>query len=389
LIPYARQSISREDIEAVTAVLRSDFLTQGPVVPRFEEAVAARTGARHAVAVNSATSALHIACLALDLGPGDRLWTSPNTFVASANCGLYCGATVDFVDIEPDTGNLSVSALADQLQRAASAGTLPKVVVPVHFAGQPTDQEAIFGLSREYGFRVLEDASHSIGARRNSAPVGSCRWSDVTVFSFHPVKIITTGEGGMALTNDAEVAHRMAMLRTHGITRDAGLMGEANPPAWSYEQQVLGFNYRMTDLQAALGLSQLERIDAFVTRRRDIAARYDEALRSCAVRRPHVTAENRSAHHLYVIRVAHQIRRSLFESMRAAGVGVNVHYTPVHLQPYYRVRGFSDGLCPEAERHGREAVTLPLYADLSVDDQDRVIEILREVLATAQPAATV
>ena len=389
MIPYARQSISRDDIEAVTDVLRSDFLTQGPVVPRFERAIADRTGARHAVAVNSATSALHIACLALDLRPGDRLWTSPNTFVASANCGLYCGAAVDFVDIDPATGNMSVAALDERLRRAADANALPKVVVPVHFAGQPTDQEDIFHLSRQYGFRVLEDASHSIGASRNGEPVGSCRWSHVTVFSFHPVKIITSGEGGMAVTNDPEIAHRLAMLRTHGITRDTRFMADADPPAWSYEQQLLGFNYRLTDLQAALGLSQLARIDSFVKRRRDIAARYDRELAGSPVQRPAVKPENQSAHHLYVIRVAAQTRRAVFESMRKAGIGVNVHYTPVHLQPFYRASGFAEGLCPEAERHGREAISLPLYAELSDEDQHRVIESLREALTTTRPAATV
>jgi UDP-4-amino-4,6-dideoxy-N-acetyl-beta-L-altrosamine transaminase len=387
VIPYGRQDVTQADIDAVTEVLRSDFLTQGPVVPRFEHAVTRRTGVAHGVAVNSATSALHVACLALGLGPGDRLWTVPNTFVASANCGRYCGAEVDFVDIDPRTWNLSVPALQGKLVAARRASTLPSVLVPVHFAGQPTEQEAIRELSREFGFRILEDASHSIGASRDGEPAGSCKWSDVAVFSFHPVKIVTTAEGGMALTNDGELAARMQMLRTHGITREPGRLRDVDspPPAWHYEQQLLGFNYRLTDLHAALGISQLERLEEYVRRRNALAERYDRLLADLPLQRPHVSPANRSAFHLYVVRLvgvggaAH--RRRVFDGMRARGIGVNVHYTPVHLQPYYRALGFREGQCPEAEAHGATAITLPLHPRLTEQDQDRVVEALRDVLA--------
>jgi len=388
VIPYGRQDVTQADVDAVTEVLRSDFLTQGPAVPHFEQAVTKRTGAAHSVAVNSATSALHVACAALGLGPGDRLWTVPNTFVASANCARYCGAEVDFVDIDPQTWNLSVPALQDKLVAARRAGALPRIVVPVHFGGQPTEQEAIRELAREFGFKVLEDASHSIGASRNGEVVGSCRWSDIAVFSFHPVKIVTTAEGGMALTNDAELAARMQMMRTHGITREPARMQQAGEPpaAWHYEQQMLGFNYRLTDLHAALGTSQLERLDEYVQRRNALAGRYDRLLEKLPLQRPFVQSENRSAFHLYVVRLAgvgaEARRRRVFDGLRERGIGVNVHYTPVHLQPYYRALGFREGLCPEAESHGASAITLPLYPRLSDQEQDRVVEALDEVLAS-------
>lgn len=387
MIPYGRQDVTQADVDAVTEVLRSDFLTQGPVVPRFEQAVLRHAGAAHGVAVNSATSALHVACLALGLGPGDRLWTVPNTFVASANCGRYCGADVDFVDIDPLTWNLSVPALQDKLVAARRASALPRVVVPVHFAGQPTEQEAIRELSREFGFSILEDASHAIGASRGGEAAGSCKWSDVAVFSFHPVKIVTTAEGGMALTNDGELAARMQMLRTHGITREPGRMRDAGspPPAWHYEQQLLGFNYRLTDLHAALGISQLERLEVYVTRRNALAERYDRLLANLPLQRPHVAPGNRSAFHLYVVRLGAEggatRRRRAFDGLRARGIGVNVHYTPVHLQPYYRALGFRAGQFPEAEAHGATAITLPLHPRLSEQDQDRVVEALGDVLA--------
>lgn len=397
MIPYGRQDITETDIEAVLTVLRSNFLTQGPAVPRFEQSVASLTGARRAVAVNSATSALHVACVALGLERGDRLWTVPNTFVASANCGRYCGADIDFVDIDPRTWNLSVPALEAKLLRAKRERQLPKMLVPVHFAGQPTQQEAIWELAQHYGFKVIEDASHAIGGSRNGEPVGSCRWSDVTVLSFHPVKIITSGEGGMGLTNDSQIGERMAMLRTHGITRDAvrfqtkhaserdGNAGIGSG-AWLYEQQMLGFNYRMTDIHAALGASQLQRLRQYVDRRNDLARRYDREFQGLPLQLPTVLAENKSAFHLYVVRLtgdAPVTRRRAFDEMRRLGVGVNVHYTPVHLQPYYRALGFSEGQFPEAEAYGESAITLPLYPGMTDQAQVEVIEVVRKVIGGA------
>jgi UDP-4-amino-4,6-dideoxy-N-acetyl-beta-L-altrosamine transaminase len=394
MIPYGHQDVTQADIDAVVQVMRSEYLTQGPAVQRFEQVVAARVRARHAVAVNSATSALHIACAALGLGPGEWLWTVPNTFVASANCGRYCGAHVDFVDIDPLTWNLSVPRLEEKLEQAAKAGRLPKVVVPVHFAGQPTDQEAIWGLARKYGFKVLEDASHAVGASRDGEPVGSCRWSHVTVFSFHPVKIVTSGEGGMALTNDAELAARLRMLRSHGVTREAARFSPAMPSAtheesatrgaWYYEQQMLGFNYRITDIQAALGASQMARLTDYVDRRNALASRYRGALQDLPLRLPSVRAENRSAFHLYVVRLdagrAARTHRQVFDDLRQQGIGVNLHYMPVHLQPYYRELGFQPGQFPEAEAHGREALTLPMFAGLSDQTQDEVVSCVRRAL---------
>ena len=386
MIPYGRQDIQEADIEAVVDVLRSSFLTQGPAVPRFEEAVARQVGASHAVAVNSATAALHIACIALGLGPGDRLWTVPNTFVASANCARYCGADVDFVDIDAATWNLSVPALHAKLIDAARTGGLPKVVVPVHFSGQPTDQEAIWELAREFGFRIIEDASHAIGASRNGEPVGSCRWSDITVFSFHPVKIVTTGEGGMALTNDPAIAERMVRARSHGITRDAsrfvGDFGTQGPASWHYEQQTLGYNFRLTDIHAALGTSQLHRLEAYVARRNALARRYDAALKGLPLRLPTVNPENRSAFHLYVVRLEGTTRtqREVGDSLRTKGIGVNLHYAPVHLQPYYRALGFAPGQFPEAEAYGRSALTLPLYPTLTETEQDGVVSAVTQSL---------
>lgn len=393
MIPYGRQDITDADVRSVEEVLRSDFLTQGPAIPLFETAVATRVKVAHAVAVNSATSALHVACGALGVGPGDWLWTVPNTFVASANCGRYMGASVDFVDIEPTTWNMSVAALEEKLKRAEEEMRLPKVVVPVHFSGQATDQERIWELAQAYGFRILEDASHSIGASRHGEPVGSCCWSDITVFSFHPVKIVTTGEGGMGLTNDAGLAERMRLLRNHGITRDcarfvgrgadtgAAGSGQDTPGAWYYEQQQLGFNYRITDIQAVLGLSQLTRLEQYVARRNELAVRYGRGLAGLPLQLPTISIGNRSSWHLYVVRVkSEETRRQVFDALRAAGVGVNVHYMPVHLQPYYRGLGFKPGQFPESEAYGRSAITLPLYPTLTNDEQDRVIRTLTEVL---------
>lgn len=381
MIPYGRQSISPEDVEAVVEVLRSDFLTQGPVVPAFERAIAEQVGARFGIAANSATSALHLGCMALGLGPGDSLWTSANTFVASANCARYCGALVDFIDIDPCTANMSTQVLADRLQRARRTGScLPKVVVPVHFGGQPTEQEAIWELSREFGFRVLEDASHSIGASRHGEPVGSCRWSDVTVTSFHPVKVMTTGEGGMAFCNDEGLAARMQLLRTHGVTRDPQCMESVSAGPWYYEQIDLGFNYRMTDIQAALGLSQFARLADFVATRNQLARRYDALLAGLPVSPLQLTAGNRSAFHLYVIRLPEPDaarRRMIVDGLRDAGIGVNVHYMPVYLQPYYRRMGFAPGLCPAAEAYAAAAITIPLFVGLTEDQQDIVVDALR------------
>lgn len=384
MIPYGRQQITQADIDAVVTVLRSDCLTQGPAVPRFEQALAHHCRARHAVAACNATAALHLACQALSLAQGDVLWTVPNTFVASANCGRYCGADVDFVDIDPDTWNLDVRALRARLHAARTSGRLPKIVVPVHFGGQPTDQEEIWELAHEFGFKVVEDASHAVGASRHGEPVGSCRWSDVTVFSFHPVKIITTGEGGMALTNDEELAWRMATLRSHGITRDESRMHNAPDGPWHYEQLELGHNYRMTDLQAALGLSQLDRLDEYVNRRNTLARRYDGLLSGLPLVLPTISPGNMSAFHLYVVRLrtnaVRKTQREVFEALRRNGVGVNLHYTPVHLQPYYRKLGFTPGTYPEAETYAEEAMTLPLYPALTEADQDAVVSALSEVL---------
>lgn len=382
MIPYGRQSIDDADVAGVVAVLRSDWLTQGPAVPAFEAAVAGRCRAAHAVAVSNATAALHLACLALDVSPGDRVWTSPNTFVASANCARYCGATVDFVDIDPATLNMSVDALAAKLTAAAALGRLPKVVIPVHFAGLPCDMEAIGRLARQYGFRVIEDASHAIGATYQGEPVGNCRHSDITVFSFHPVKIITTGEGGMALTNDAALAERLQCLRSHGITRDpAAMRGDSDGP-WYYQQTDLGFNYRLTDLQAALGCSQLVRLDDFLARRRQLVANYEAQLQALPLQRQAYPTDRRSAHHLYVVQLqTPAARRTVFEQLRERGIGVNVHYIPVHRQPYYEDRGFKAGDFPAAEAYYQGAISLPLHPALSAADQEYVVAALAEALA--------
>lgn len=380
MIPYGRQTISEEDIQAVTAVLRSDWITQGPAIPRFEQAVATYCHVPYSVAVTSATAALHLACLALDVGPGDRVWTTPNTFVASANCALYCNATVDFVDIDPATANMGVQALARKLQDAEAKGGLPKVVIPVHFSGEPCDMVEIGRLAHRYGFRIIEDASHAIGAKYSDGVVGDCRHSDITVFSFHPVKIITTGEGGALTTRRPELARKLALLRTHGITRDTAEMTGSTHGTWYYEQVMLGFNYRMTDLQAALGISQLSRIEEFVSRRHLLASRYNAALPGLPVRWLSRSTTNRSALHLYVVYVSADRRRQVFNQLRERGFGVNVHYIPVHLQPYYRRFGFREGDFPAAEQHYHEAISLPLYPSLKESEQDQIITALREVL---------
>jgi UDP-4-amino-4,6-dideoxy-N-acetyl-beta-L-altrosamine transaminase len=384
MIPYGRQWIDDADIQAVVDTLRSDWLTQGPAVGRLEAAFVNLCHVPHAVAVNSATSALHIACLAIGVGPGDVVWTVPNTFVASANCARLCGADVDFVDIDPHTYNIRIPALRQKLAEAKAAGRLPKAVIPVHFSGRAPDQEAIRALSEEYGFRVIEDASHSVGAAHKGEPVGSCRWSDIAVFSFHPVKIVTTAEGGLATTRDADLAEHMARLRTHGVTKDERLLSSKDEGGWYYEQIELGLNYRLTDLQAALGLSQMRRLDQFLRRRRALVARYDRLLAEAPIQRPLIDVLGESAWHLYVIRIdpkrSGKTRRQVYDSMRAAEIGVQVHYIPVHLQPYYRALGFKPGHCPEAERYSEEALSLPLYPAMSDADQDQVIAALKKSL---------
>jgi UDP-4-amino-4,6-dideoxy-N-acetyl-beta-L-altrosamine transaminase len=381
MIPYGRQWIDADDIAAVKAVLESDWLTQGPAVPRFEAALASYCDARHALAVCNGTAALHLACLALEIGPGDLVWTTPNTFVASANCARYCGADVDFVDIDAATLNLSPQLLADKLVTARRAGRLPKLVIPVHFAGRSCDMEAIASLAKEFGFRIVEDASHALGARYRDAPVSNCKYSDISTTSFHPVKLITTGEGGMLLCRDEAIAERIALLRSHGVTRDPARMSADDEGPWYYEQVELGYNYRLTDLQAALGQSQLLRLPQFLARRRALARRYRLALADLPVTLPLADADDAVAWHLFVIRVAASRRRGVFEALRAAGIGVNVHYIPVHLQPDYRRLGFRPGQFPEAERYYGEAITLPLHPKLTDVEQDHVVASLVQALA--------
>lgn len=386
MIPYGRQDIREEDVEAVVAALRSDFLTQGPRVPAFEVAVAKHVGAAHGVAVNSATAALQIAYAALGLGPGDRLWTSPNTFVATANCALHLGATVEFVDIDARTFNMCVEALAAKLEEARAAGTLPKIVAPVAMCGQSCDMARIAELAREYGFRVVEDASHAIGGRYGDRFVGGGGFADVTVFSFHPVKIITTAEGGLAVTDDADVARHMAELRTHGITRDPARMTREPDGPWYYEQLSLGWNFRMTELQAALGLAQLERLDEYVAARKARASRYDELLADLPLELPWQHPDTDSSWHLYVIQVEDDAplgHRALFEALREDGIGVNLHYIPVHLQPHYRGLGFGPGDLPRAERYYARAISIPLYAQMTDDQQDEVVAVLRRHLTAS------
>lgn len=385
MIPYGRQDIQDSDVDAVLAVLQSDFLTQGPTVPRFEQAVSKHCGARHAVAVNSATSALHIALMALDVKAGDVVWTSPNTFVASSNAALYCGASVDFVDIDPVTYNLSVSALSDKLAHAKTMGRLPKVVIPVHLTGQPCDMAQIHDLAQQYGFKVVEDASHAIGGQYQNQPIGNCAYSDVTVFSFHPVKIVTTAEGGMAVTNDDRLAEKMALFRSHGITRDPALMTHASDGPWYYQQIALGYNYRMTDLQAALGVSQMQRLNHYIARRHDIATRYNQELSKLPLTLPTQATYGHSAYHLYVIRldldaIAPLTHAQLFQSLRDRGILVNLHYIPVHTQPYYQAMGFRWGDFPQAEAYYKNAISIPMYPTMSDDGQTQVIQALHEIL---------
>ncbi len=377
-ISYGRQSINQQDIDSVVEVLRSDYLTQGPLIEKFEHTVAHYVGAHYAVAVCNATAALHIACLALGLEEGDILWTSPITFAASANVALLCGASVDFVDIDDDTYNMSVECLEQKLKQARAQNKLPKVVMPVHFSGQSCDMKRIYELSQEYGFKIIEDASHAIGARYENNPVGCCQYSDITVFSFHPVKIITTGEGGMAMTNSKELATKMSLLRTHGITRDPAFLINQNEGSWYYEQQFLGLNYRITDIQCALGISQLSRIDEFLVQRNKLAALYTTSLAHFPFKLPTLKNACFSSWHLYCIQVVNIDRKDFFEIMRAKNIGVNVHYIPVYWQPYYRKIGFTEGLCPVAESYYKQAITLPLHPDLTDHQFNYILDSLQQ-----------
>ncbi len=384
MIRYGQQDITQDDVDAVVDVLRSVNLTQGPNIESFEKSVLVHAKAKHAIAVNSATSALHIACLALQLGPGDRLWTTPNTFVASANCALYCGAEVDFVDIDPKTYNLCPNKLEIKLLQAEKDGKLPKIIIPVHFAGQPCDMAAIYSLGQRFGFKIIEDASHAIGGWYRDGPIGNCRYCDITVFSFHPVKIITTAEGGIALTNSDEIATRLNLLRSHGITRDAALMTHVSDGPWYYQQVALGFNYRMTDIQAALGVSQMTRLSQYVIRRHEIAQKYNQLLADLPVIRPWQHPEGYSAYHLYVIRLCldriGSTHLEVFESLRKKEIMVNLHYIPVHMQPYYQKLGFKKGDYPNSEQYYREAISIPMHPNITDSDQDMVVQSLYEAM---------
>jgi len=384
VIPYGKQNINQADIDSVVNVLQSDFLTQGPQVPLFEKTVAGYCGVEFGVAVNSATSALHIACLALGLGKGDYLWTSPNSFVASANCGLYCGAKVDFVDIDQKKYNLSAVELEQKLIQAKKGNRLPKIVIPVHFAGQSCDMKKIHSLSQEYGFKIIEDASHAIGGKYLDKPIGGCQYSDITVFSFHPVKIITTAEGGLATTNSKELAEKMQLYRSHGITRDESLMTNKPDGDWYYQQVDLGFNYRMTEIQAALGISQMQRLDEFVAKRHILQERYDSLLNGLPIIKPYQNQDCYSALHLYPIQIdlegVVKNRQQIFSELRQCGIGVNVHYIPIHTQPYYLQFGFKVGDFPNSEAYYDRAISIPLFHTMTVEQQDEVFGILKRVL---------
>jgi UDP-4-amino-4,6-dideoxy-N-acetyl-beta-L-altrosamine transaminase len=386
MIPYGKQEITQQDIDAVVGVLKSDFLTQGPQVPLFEKAIKDAVNVDYALAVNSATSALHIACLALGVGKGDVVWTTPITFVASANCALYCGADVDFVDIDKQTYNLSPVLLEQKLMHAKKNNLpLPKVVIPVHLCGQPCEMDKIHALSLEYGFAIIEDASHAIGGKYKDQPVGNCEYSDITIFSFHPVKIVTTAEGGVATTNNAALAQKMDLLRSHGITRDKKLMTEPSHGGWYYQQIDLGFNYRMTEMQAALGVSQMKRLHDFVAKRNELATRYDQLLKDLPLLIPAQIDDSYSGRHLYIIRVKLDdislSHKEVFEQLRENGIGVNLHYIPVHIQPYYQNLGFTQGQFPIAEHYYKDAISIPLFHVMTVEQQDEVVNVLSNILS--------
>ncbi len=384
MIPYGKQDINQADIDSVVNVLQSNFLTQGLQVPLFEKTVADYCNAEYGVAVNSATSALHVACLALNLGKDDYLWTSPNTFVASANCGLYCGAKVDFVDIDQKTYNLSAVELEQKLIQAKKENRLPKIVIPIHFAGQSCDMKKIYSLGQEYGFKIIEDASHAIGGKYLDQPIGGCQYSDITVFSFHPVKIITTGEGGVTTTNDRELSERMRLFRSHGVTRNPELMAKEPEGSWYYQQVDLGFNYRMTELQAALGVSQMKRLDEFVTKRHKLQERYDLLLEDLPITKPYQDKDSYSALHLYPIKIQtdklKSTRKEIFEALRKNNIGVNIHYIPVHTQPYYQDMGFRKGDYPNAENYYESTISIPIFQGLTLEMQDKVVSVLKKVL---------
>ncbi|MDC3262018.1 UDP-4-amino-4,6-dideoxy-N-acetyl-beta-L-altrosamine transaminase [Candidatus Pseudothioglobus singularis] len=385
VIPYGKQDINQTDIDSVVSVLKSDFLTQGPQVPLFEKTVSEYCGVKYGVAVSNATAALHIACLALNLGPGDWLWTSPITFVATANCALYCGAQVDFVDIDPRTYNISVESLGNKLAQAKKDGKLPKIVAAVHLCGQSCDMAAIQVLSKQYGFKIIEDASHALGGKYKNKTIGSCCYSDITVFSFHPVKIITTGEGGMVLTNNQELADLMQRYRSHGITNDASNMQpRSNDEIWNYQQISLGFNYRMTDIQAALGVSQMTHLDKFITKRQQIAKRYNIELAELALQTPYQNSDSYSSYHLYPIRIklvqGKQNQRQFYDALQLAGINVNLHYIPVYRQPYYEKMGYKVGYCPEAEQYHKEAISIPMYPSMSEVQQNYVVKTIKNLI---------
>ena len=379
VIPYGKQTITESDQKAIIEVLNSDFLTQGNTVPKFEKKLQQVTTAEYATAVNSATSALHISCLALGVQAGDLVWTVPTTFVASANCALYCGARIDFVDIDPLTCNISVQNLRDKLNSARRSGDLPKVVIPVHLAGEPCDMVSIKNLSNEFGFKIIEDASHAVGGHYLNNPIGSCEYSDITIFSFHPVKIVTTGEGGAALTNCAQLDQKLKLLRSHGITRNKNLMKFPTDDSWYYEQIDLGFNYRMTDIHAALGLSQLSRLREYVEKRHKIAENYDMGLADIKIQLPFRNSENKSALHLFVIKVDERQHKMIFHNLRKKNIGVNLHYIPVHTQPYYQKLGFKWGDFPNSEAYCKRAISLPIYPTLKLDEQNYVIDTLKSI----------
>ena len=376
-LPYGRQNITEEDIDSVINILKSDFLTQGPSIEAFEELIGKLTHSKFAVAVNSATSALHLACLALDVKKGDEVWTVPNTFVASANCALYCNATIDFVDIDPFSWCMSPEALDKKIQERLSKNKkLPKVIIPVHLAGQSCEMEKIKEIADEYNIKIIEDASHAIGGSYKGEPIGSCKYSDITVFSFHPVKIITTGEGGAAVCNDLKIATRMSLLRSHGITRDINFMENPSANPWYYEQIELGYNFRMSDIHAALGISQIKRIKDFLKIRNQIATKYNSALQNINLKKQQLYADTYSSRHLYIIRIDEKLHKEFMTDARKKGIGVNLHYLPLHLHPYYRKLGFSEGAFPESEQYAKEAVSLPIFVEMKNEDQNRVIDFV-------------